>query len=76
MGKKKLCQRQLNSASNNTASYQTYMDKDREVICSAQRDKREWLNYQAEKAEETAVHNDMRFVYHTVENHQHYPFTI
>ena len=38
------------------------MNKDKEVKCSAQRDKREWLDYKPEKAEEAAAQNDIKSV--------------
>ena len=52
------------------------MEKDREVKCNAQRDKREWLEYQAKKIEEATVHSDEICLLHCQENHQHYPFKI
>ena len=61
--RKQLHQRWLNSASTNTTSYQAYMDTDKEIKCIAERDKREWLDYQAEKDEKAAVYNDMRSFY-------------
>ena len=45
------------------AAYEAYRNKDKEVKRSAQRDKREWLDAQADAAEEAAARNDMRTVY-------------
>ena len=51
----------VNSDSN--AIYQEYIEKDREEKRSAQKDKRAWMENQAEEAEGAAARNDMRAVY-------------
>ena len=45
--RKELHQKRHNCSSDNTAFYQAYIDKDREVKHSAQRDKREWQDEQS-----------------------------
>ena len=51
----------VNSDSN--AIYQEYIEKDREEKRSAQKDKRAWMESQAEEAEGAAARNDMRAIY-------------
>ena len=61
--RKELHRKRNTCSSDQVAYYQEYIEKDREVKRSAQRDKREWMDRQAEEAEEAAKRNDMRAVY-------------
>ncbi|XP_058612499.1 uncharacterized protein LOC131527427 [Onychostoma macrolepis] len=60
--RKALHQRRF-SPSDGEDAYQEYIKKDKAVKSSAQRDKQEWLDRQAEEAQEAASCNDMRMVY-------------
>ena len=61
--RKTLHQMRHKANSNSNAIYQEYVEKDRKVKRSAQKDKRAWTESQAEEAEGAAARNDMRAVY-------------
>ncbi|CAH1239030.1 Hypp5694 [Branchiostoma lanceolatum] len=61
--RKTLHHRRHNNKSDNNDVHHEYMEKNREVKRSAQRDRRVWMERQAEEAEGAAARNDMRTVY-------------
>ncbi|RXN17475.1 craniofacial development 2-like protein [Labeo rohita] len=63
IAERKLLHQRRFSPSDGEDAYQEYIKMDKAVKSSAQRDKREWLDRQAEEAEEPASRNDIHTVY-------------
>ena len=65
---RKLLQQKRQNESNSTF-YRDYINKDRKVKRSAQKDKREWFDRQAQEPEDAAARNDETSLPHCQENH-------
>ena len=65
IAQRKLLLRKRQNESNSTSFYRDKIKKDREVKRSAQKDKRQWFNRQAQEAEDATARNDTKQVYCT-----------